>query len=34
VLAVGWVLFNKGARQGVVGLFSRDPSPRAVKITE
>ena len=34
VLAVGWILFNKGARQGVVGLFSRAPSSRAVKITE
>jgi len=27
MLAVGWILFNKGARQGVVGLFSRAPSP-------
>jgi cation:H+ antiporter len=34
VLAVGWVLFNKGTRQGVVGLFSRDRSAPPVKITE
>jgi cation:H+ antiporter len=34
VMAVGWVLLNKEARQGVVGLFCREPSPHAVRTTE
>ena len=34
VLAAGWMLLNKETRQGVVGLFSRAPTPHAVKSTE
>jgi hypothetical protein len=34
VMAVGWVLLHKEARQGVVALFCREASPHAVRSTE